>query len=73
MHNLTIEVVAAATFSNRERVMLSHIHELTRLVGVPGTRWKDVSAGRLDWDSFLEAKRQELKRLNKIYRDNLQT
>jgi hypothetical protein len=52
--------------------MLSHIHELTRPVGVPGTRWKDVSAGRLDWDSFLEAKRQELKRLNKIYRDNLQ-
>jgi hypothetical protein len=41
-------------------------------VECPAVRWKDMSAGRLDWDTFLEAKRQELKRLNKIYRDNLQ-
>ncbi len=41
-------------------------------VCVPAPRWKDVSAGRLDWDTFLEVKRQELKRLNKIYRENVE-
>lgn len=34
-------------------------------------RWRDQSVGQLDWGAFLEAKRQELTRLNSVYKDNL--
>jgi hypothetical protein len=34
-------------------------------------RWKGGSPGSLDCGAFLDAKRQELRRLNKLYRENL--
>lgn len=38
---------------------------------MPADRWRGGSPCSLDWGAFLDAKRQELTRLNKAYRENL--
>lgn len=35
------------------------------------TRWQGESTCHLDWDAFIKAKREELMRLNSVYKDNL--
>lgn len=49
---------------------LHHI-DLTPLLNPKLCSWVEQSEAQLDWTVFLEAKRQELQRLNKAYKESL--
>jgi len=38
---------------------------------VHASRWQGESTSHLDWGAFIKAKREELMRLNSVYKDNL--